>query len=116
MSKPNTFGKNEIAKKIGNKISHTIPKRLLFDVIDLINNFISDEVSANRVFSVTNFGTFYQATRKPCLKWSNILQKKIMTREGRRVKFAKHDVFSKLLKSKKENIIETLKTKKEHSG
>jgi nucleoid DNA-binding protein len=113
MSKINTFGKNEIAKKIGKKINNTIPKRLLFDIIEIINNFISDEVSANRVFSVNKFGTFYQATRKPQLVWSNFYQKKVMTRPSRQVKFAKHDVFSKLLKSKRKNIIETLKTEKE---
>jgi nucleoid DNA-binding protein len=112
MSKSNIFGKTDIIIRINKKINHTVPKRLLFDVIEIINNFISDEVSANRTFSVTKFGTFYQATRKPYLKWSTQQQKKVMTKESRQVKFAKHDVFSKLLKSKRKNIIETLKTEK----
>lgn len=108
----NSFGKIDIVKRIGKKINNTIQKRLLNDIIDLITDFISDEVSANRVFSVNKFGTFHQATVKPRLVWSRLYQRQVMTKPNRKFKFSPHVVFSNLLKDKRKNIIEALKTEK----
>lgn len=112
MSKRETFCKIDIVKKIAKKTNNTIQIRLLYDVIDLINKYISDEISANKTFSVEKFGTIYQATGKPKLMWSHAQQKEITTIPRTKIKFAMHHVFSKLLKDKRKNIIEVLKTEK----
>jgi nucleoid DNA-binding protein len=111
----NVFGKTDLVYKIGKKINNSIRSRLLDDIVDLITNFICDEISVNKNLSVNKFGTFYQVSTKSRLVWSNFKQKEIFSRPKRKVMFAPHMTFSKLLKNKRKAIIEAFKTQKEHS-
>ena len=107
------FGKQDLIYKIGKKINNSIQVRLLDDIIDLITNFICDELSENKTFSVNKFGTFHQKFKKPRLVWSNLQQKEVMSRSKREVKFSPHVVFTNLLKSKRKSIVEVLKVEKD---
>lgn len=113
MFKNNVFDKMDIVYNISKKINRTIPTRLLSDIIDLINEFAYNEISLNKIFSVNKFGTFYQAARKPRLVWSNFHQKQVMSHPRTQIKFSPHIIFTKLLKNKRKNIIEILKSEKD---
>lgn len=115
MSNKKLFGKIDLISKIGKKINNSIQTRLLDDIIDLISNIICDEIAKNEIFSINKFGTFYQTTTKSRLVWSHVQQKKILSTPKRKVMFAPHETFSKLLKYKRKTVIEAFKSQKEHS-
>ena len=112
MYKKNIFGKRNILYNIGKKINNAIQIRLLDDIVELITDFICNEISENKIFSVKNFGTFYQSSQKSRLIWSNSQQEEVLSRSSQKVKFSPHDTFSKLLKSKRKLILSTFKNEK----
>lgn len=109
------FKKSDLILKISKKTNKSVPKRLINDIVNIIINYICEEVSANKTISVNKFGTFYQAPTKPRLVWSNFQEKMILSQSKVNVKFEPHTVFSKLLKDKRISLIEAFKNESAES-
>lgn len=56
------IGKREIAGNIYRKFNKAVYRKHIYDVINIVCDYIVDEISQDNVVSVDNFGTFYATT------------------------------------------------------
>ena len=93
--------KKILVNNIHNKLGKTISKLVIADVIDIICDYISEELKDNHSFSVTNFGTFSPYIH-PSHDGVNIATGEMQHVDGWiGVRFHPHIVFTILLGRKK---------------
>lgn len=97
--------KKTLVNNIYDKLNKTVTKLLIYDVMISVTDYIIDELSQDRTFSVNNFGTF-SLCKFHAHKGFNIHTGKMQHVNGfKMVKFRPHAVFSLLLKRKRKQFL-----------
>lgn len=98
MNKPN------LIHKINKKLGKAVPIRQLFDIVEIINLYIYDEIINNRPIHIDKFGTISQMILSSKKTWSRFKNQYIMSSPSRKLVFRPHVVFKKLIQLKRKNL------------
>jgi nucleoid DNA-binding protein len=95
------INKNKLINKIYNKIGKAVYKIYINDIINIVCDYISDEIVQDRTFSVRNFGTFspYRYRGHKAYDVTTGIVRDLSSTNS--VKFRSHVGFCKLIKRKK---------------
>lgn len=82
--------KNDLIDNLYKKTGKTVHKNLIKDIVEIINEHIIEELEADRIFTVPNFGT-----------WSPAYYNSKRFKMKRIIKFIPHAAFRFLLQRKR---------------
>ena len=97
--------KKYIANKIYLRLNKAIPRIVILDVINIIYDYIIDNLKQNNTFSVKNFGTFIPHIFHSHRGYNVNSSKVEEIKSFKTVKFLPHVEFSKLIKLKRSKLL-----------
>jgi len=89
----------KIAKKLNKKVS----TRQLDDILNIINQYLYEEIINNKPIYIDNFGTISQKVSKSRKIWSKFKKAYVLTVPARQLVFRAHSVFLDLIEKKRKN-------------
>ena len=96
--------KTKLASNINKKLGKAIPVRQLYDIFEIINLHIHEEILNNRPIYIDQFGTISQFILSSKKTWSRIKNEYIMSKPSRKLVFRPHVVFKKLIQLKRKKL------------
>jgi hypothetical protein len=95
---------SSIVKKITKKVGSAVPYRLLFDIINIINNYMYEEIINDRLISIDGLGYITQIVPKSTKRWSRFQNKYVMSKPTKKLVFRANKTFKKLIELKRESL------------
>jgi nucleoid DNA-binding protein len=102
----------DLIKKLNKKIGSTVPYRLLFDIIVIINDYLYEEIINDRSVSIHGLGNFNQIVPKSRKIWSRWQNKYVMSKPTKKLVFRPDQKFKKLIRLKQDELKIPLKKTK----
>lgn len=95
------INKKKLTSNIYNRINSTIPKKKIHDTITVICEYMLEQITKNKVFSVKNFGTFSPYMHKAHIGFNVAKGELQRVKSFLNVKFHPHVSFLKMLKARR---------------
>jgi len=95
---------NDFVKKIHKKVFKAIEYRQLFDIIDIINKYMYDQIINNNPIYIDKLGVITQTVTTSKKTWSRRQNKFVMSTPSKRIVFRPHYTFERLIFLKKKNL------------
>jgi len=98
-----TVSKNKLVNIIYDRLDGTIPKLVIYDVIDIILDDFILRISNNESLSIANFGTFSSYVHSGHKGVDVSSGQEQYVKDFKYVKFIPHDSFTKFIEQRKNN-------------